>query len=271
MYSTQAVDTVPSQVGSPDAVVAAGAGVRTPPWHLAARAAIEVTIIGVLFVLYNVGRMLITGQESLAKANGRAVHAFEEAIWLPSEAAIQDLVSSVPNIFELANRYYMTLHFPVMIAFLLWGFFLRPRAQYLWARNLAVIMTLLALVLHVIYPLAPPRMFPEMGFVDTMTTIGPSPYEAANDMANQYAAMPSLHIGWALLIALVVYRTGPRLLGLLAIAHAALTVFVVVITANHWFLDGLVAASLLGIGLLLLPSPSQSRLPWSGRHAEVAE
>ena len=119
-------------------------------------------------------------------------------------------MSSVPNIFELANRYYMTLHFPVMIAFLLWGFFLRPRAQYLWARNLAVIMTLLALVLHVIYPLAPPRMFPEMGFVDTMTTIGPSPYEAANDMANQYAAMPSLHIGWALLIAPSSRRIKPK-------------------------------------------------------------
>lgn len=248
--------------GRGPAVTVANGSASGSRGHLLARLAIEVVIIGALFVLYNVGRMMITGQESLARANARAVHAFEETIWLPSEAAMQDLAGSVPHAFELANRYYMLFHFPVMIAFLLWGFFLRPRAEYVWARNLAVVMTFLALIIHVAYPLAPPRMFQDLGFLDTMAVIGPSPYESANAMANQYAAMPSLHIGWALLVALVVHRTGPRLLGLLAIAHATLTVFVVVITANHWFVDGLVAAALLGVALVLLPAPGRTRLPW---------
>ncbi|MGA8257311.1 MAG: phosphatase PAP2 family protein [Nocardioides sp.] len=222
---------------------------------------IEVAIVGILFVLYNAGRVVIIGQESLARANAGAVRTLEAKLQLPSEAAIQSAVSSVPHLFEAANRYYMVVHFPAMIAFLLWGFLRRPRAEYVWARNLAVIMTFSALAIHMLYPLAPPRMFPEWGFVDTMTAIGPSPYEGASGVANQFAAMPSLHIGWALLIAYVLCRTTSRPLALLAVAHAMITTVVVVITANHWFLDGAVAAGLLVIALVLLPGPSRRRLP----------
>lgn len=239
--------------------------------RLLASAAVEVTIIAVLFLLYRGVRALITGQEALALANGRAVYEFQRSLALPNEETIQDLASTIPFAFELANRYYLALHFPVMIGFLLWGFFLRPRAEYLWARNLAVVMTFLALVIHVLFPLAPPRMYPDLGFLDTMTVIGPSAYSAADTVANQYAAMPSLHIGWALLIALVVHRTGPRVVGLLAIAHAATTVTVVLITANHWLVDGLVSAALLVVGLALLPAPGRSRLPRVvGREREPA-
>ena len=103
-------------------------------------------------------------------------------------------------------------------------------------------------------------MFPHWGFLDTMTTYGPSAYDGASGaLVNQYAAMPSLHIGWAVLIAVVVCRTGPRPLAVLACLHALTTVAVVTVTANHWLLDGLVAVALLGVALLVVPRPVDCR------------
>lgn len=220
------------------------------------RTLLEGALVATLLVVYNAGRLAIAGQEALARANAEAVRRLEAILHLPSEAAIQRAVANVPHVFEAANHYYMAFHFPVVAAFLLWGFFRRPRAEYVWARRLLAALTFMALVLHVAVPLAPPRMFPGWGFTDTMTLIGPSPYDGASaGVANQFAAMPSLHIGWALLIAYVVWRTGPRWLSRVATVHAALTVLVVVVTANHWWLDGVVVAGLLAIAVRIVPAP----------------
>ncbi len=240
---------------------------RTPPsskipGKIMGRTIVEVAIVGALFLLYNMGRLAIEGQEPTARANAELVRRIEAMVHLPSEAAIQRTISAVPHVFELADQYYVTLHFPVMIIFLLWGFVRRPRVEYVWARNLLVIMTFLGLAIHLLFPLAPPRMFPEWGFVDTMAVWGPSAYDGASAaVANQYAAMPSLHIGWALLVAFVLVRTGPRPLVVLGILHAVATVLVVVITANHWWLDGIIAAALMAIALVILPRPGATRIP----------
>lgn len=227
----------------------------------AARAALELAIIAALYFAYRFGRLIGLGREDVAHGHAELVHQAQQFLHLPSEAAIQNAVSAIPDIYELANRYYVALHFPVIIAFLLWGFFARPRGQYIWARNLLIVQTTLALLIHIAFPLAPPRMFPQWGFVDTMAVFGPNAYGGASaSVANQYAAMPSLHIGWAILIAVVLVRTAPRPLAVLGVLHAALTVFVVIITANHWLLDGIIATALLGIGLLLFPAPDRYRL-----------
>lgn len=227
-----------------------------------APAAMEVAVLGSLFLLYNLGRLVARNEEVQARAHANLVHRFEDSLGLPSEAALQSTVSSVPHLFSLANQYYVTLHFPVMIAFLVFGFVARPRAQYIWARNLIVVQTFLALALHMSFPLAPPRMFPQWGFVDTMTVFGPSAYDGASaSAANQFAAMPSLHIGWALLIAVVLVRTAPKPVAVLAVLHAAITIFVVVITANHWWMDGFVAAALLLVALRIFPGPVEKDQP----------
>lgn len=85
-----------------------------------ARTLLEVAIIGVLFVAYNLGRLAIQGQEHTALHHADMVRRIEGLIHLPSEAELQDAIAAVPHLFELANQYYVTLHFPVMIAFLLW-------------------------------------------------------------------------------------------------------------------------------------------------------
>lgn len=249
---------------------ASGQGSVRPGRRLVARLGIEVAIIAALMGGYNAVRLLIRGQEGLAVTNAEAVRSLESWLPLPSEEWLQDLVAGVPHIFETANNYYVLMHFPVMIAFLVFGFLGRSRVEYLWARNLAVLLTFGGLIVHVVYPLAPPRMFSEWGFLDTMSVIGPSPYDATSTVANQYAAMPSLHIGWALLIAFVVVRTGPRWIGVLAVLHAVATIGVVIITANHWWLDGIVAALILSVAVYLLPGPGRTRWTRADPSAQVA-
>ncbi len=226
--------------------------------HLA-RAGLELAVIGVLYLAYRAGRMIGIGREDVAHAHADLVRRTQEVLHLPSEAMIQDAVSSIPHVYTAANYYYVTLHFPVIVAFLLWGYLARPRREYVWARNLLIVQTSLALLIHIAFPLAPPRMFPGWGFVDTMAVFGPNAYAGASgSVANQYAAMPSLHIGWALLVAVVLARTAPRPVAVVGVLHAVMTVVVVVITANHWFLDGIIVAALLGVGLLIFPRPGST-------------
>ena len=225
------------------------------------RGVLEVAIVAVLYFGYRFGRLIGLGREDVARTHADAVHEVERFLHLPSEAAIQQWIGWLPHVYELANRYYVGLHFPAIVAFLLWGLLRRPYAEYLWARNLLVVQTALALVIHIAFPLAPPRMFPQWGFVDTMAVYGPNAYGASTaTVANQFAAMPSLHIGWSLLIAVVLVRTAPRPVKVLGVGHFLLTTFVVVITANHWWLDGAVAAGLLAVAVVLFPAPGRYRV-----------
>jgi len=225
-------------------------------------ALLELVLVAVLFEAYRLGRLLSRGDAPSAYEHAGWVHDLEGQLRLPAEAGLQALVPDA--VLHLANVYYVSVHFPAMVAFLVWGYLFRPREHYVWARNLLVALTGTALVVHIVFPLAPPRMFPQWGFVDTMATFGPNAYAGASGaMVNQFAAMPSLHVGWAALIAYVVFRTGPRWLAVVAAAHVLVTVLVVVVTANHYWLDGLVALALLAVvtRIVRLPLPSAAAGP----------
>jgi hypothetical protein len=233
---------------------------------VAMQAFLELVLVALMFELYRLGRLLTRGQEAAAYAHAVDVHHLERLLHLPSEATLQGLVPS-DALLHVANLYYFSVHFPAMVAFLVWGYLFRPRWEYLWARNLLIALTGTALLVHIVYPLAPPRMFPQWGFVDTMGVLGPDAYAGASgDLANQFAAMPSLHVGWAALIAYVVHRTGPRWLAWLATAHVALTVAVVVVTANHYWMDGGVAVILLAVASVVV-RPRGSVTAAGGPHA----
>lgn len=218
----------------------------------------ESALISLMWFGYHWGRGVALGQQATAFANARVLHHLEHVLRLPPESSVQALVGS-QQLLHLANYYYVGVHFPLTIVFLLYGVLFRPFAEYRWARNVMAVQTGLALPIQVMVPLAPPRMFPQWGFLDSMTVIGPSAYGGKlGEAANQFAAMPSLHIGWAVLIAVVVTKTGPWWVGLLTRIHAVVTIGVVVVTANHWWLDGFVAVLLLGIALALVPGPQPS-------------
>ena len=127
--------------------------------------------------------------------------------------------------------------------FLVW-LFVRHRDRYPWARNVLAISTGLCLLTQLL-PVAPPRMLVDLGFVDTAVFYNQSVYGPfGSGIANQLSAMPSVHVGWAVFIAYVVIRVSPSPWRWLILLHPFVTVFVVVVTANHFWADGLVAAAI---------------------------
>jgi len=222
-----------------------------------------------LFLVYRFGRALISGQVQSAMENAAGVWQLERLLGMPNELHLQQWALRWPDLVEAANWYYVGVHFPVTGLFLAWGWWRRHPEDYRWARRLIITLTALAFVIHTVMPLAPPRMMDRLGFVDTMAIIGPSAYDgSAATIANQFAAMPSLHVGWALLVSVVVIRTARSRWRWLTIAHPAITTLVVVVTANHYWLDALVAGVLLLITLAVTPG-SRARTGRAGSSDDV--
>ncbi|GAA4142933.1 phosphatase PAP2 family protein [Phytohabitans flavus] len=225
---------------------------------------IEVVLIASMMVIYQGIRHLADGQMGVAFRHADWIWEVERALRLPSEAMIQHWALSWGATARLANLYYVGVHFPGTIAAMVW-LWVRHRPDYLRMRTEMAVLTGAALFVHVIFPLAPPRLVSGFGMVDTMISTGPSAYPDSSTagVANQFAAMPSLHVGWALLVAIAVIRVTSSRWRWLALAHPALTVSVVVITANHYWLDGIVAAILLmgAIHLVSLRAKYAAGLP----------
>ncbi|MFF5690200.1 MULTISPECIES: phosphatase PAP2 family protein [Streptomyces albidoflavus group] len=227
----------------------------------------ELLLVAGLFLVYKCGRLLAAGETATAFHHADGVWHAERALGLPDEATVQSLLLHSDTLVRIANTYYATVHFPATALFLVWLYRRRPR-HYLWSRRVLAVLTGAALVLHLLVPLAPPRMLEAAGLVDTGQVYGPTVYGAAPEadpLANQFAAMPSLHFGWALMVAvglIVATRSRWRYLWLL---HPALTLLVVVGTANHYWLDALAAAGLLAAALacvrLAETAPSRGHHP----------
>ncbi|MEU5897395.1 MULTISPECIES: phosphatase PAP2 family protein [Streptomyces] len=222
----------------------------------------ELLLVVGLFLVYKFGRQLANGHTTEAFHNAHRVWDAERTLRLPGEGAVQDALLSSDTLIHVANTYYATVHFPATLLFLVWLYLRRPR-HYVWTRRVLAALTAAALVLHLGFPLAPPRMLDAAHLVDTAQVYGPSVYAAkpaTDTMANQFAAMPSLHFGWALMLAVgMIVATSSRWRWLWLL-HPLLTLLVVVGTANHYWLDALAATALLGIALAVirLPRPGRS-------------
>ncbi|WP_107079323.1 phosphatase PAP2 family protein, partial [Micromonospora sp. MH33] len=229
------------------------------------RAVRELTLVAVLFLAYKAGRLAVAGRSADAQVNGERIWWFERLLHLPNEVAVQAplLVHELP--VRLANCYYAYVHFPATVLCLVW-LYLRHPAHYRWMRRALAALTASALALHVLVPLAPPRMTALTGLVDTGSRYGPAVYgpPEADTLSNQYAAMPSLHVGWAVAVAVALVTVTAGRWRWLWLAHPAVTLLVVVGTGNHYWLDGAVAVTLLGLILAALPRPDAPRRPPAG-------
>jgi hypothetical protein len=212
----------------------------------------ELLLIGVLLAVYQLVRHLAGGHPEAAARHAHDVWHAERSVLLPDEADVQRWGLRWRPAARLANLYYVGVHFPGTALAMLW-LWLRDRVGYLRMRTELVLLTGSGLVLHVLFPLAPPRLMPGFGTRDTMLAVGPSAYPSdTGGYANQFAAMPSLHVGWALLVAVAVIRTTRGRLRWLALLHPVLTLAVVVVTANHYWLDALAATALLGAAVYIV-------------------
>lgn len=195
-----------------------------------------------------------------AYARGRWIERVERAWHLPSELSAQRLVTPHPLLTQACNLYYATMHFAALGALLVW-LFVRHRNRYPAVRTTIVLLTASCLLVQFL-PVAPPRLLPDLGYVDTAEQYGQSVYAALAAVGpDQLSAMPSVHVGWAVLIGLVVVRISPSRWRWLVLVHPAITIFVVAATANHFWLDGIVAGALLGLSLTV---------QWAARRAIAA-
>ncbi len=215
----------------------------------------EILLVAALFLAYQGGRMLATGHVAEAMGNAGRIWDLERAFRLPAETLVQGLVIDHRLLVRVANCYYAYVHFPATAVALVWMYLRRPEL-YRWMRRTLACLTTVALVVHLLVPLAPPRMT-VAGLIDTGQRFGPSVYgpPSTDSMANQYAAMPSLHVGWALAVAITLIAATRGRWRWLWLAHPLTTLFVVVATGNHYWLDAIVAIALLTAVILILPRP----------------
>ncbi|MFG2497590.1 phosphatase PAP2 family protein [Streptomyces sp. NPDC048441] len=233
----------------------------------------ELLLVVGLFLVYKIGRQLANGHTGEAFSNAHHVWDAERALQLPGEGAVQHVLLSSEGLVHIANTYYATVHFPATALFLIWLYLRRPR-HYVWSRRVLAALTAAALVLHLTFPLAPPRMLDAAGLVDTGQVYGPTVYGAApqtDSMANQFAAMPSLHFGWALMLAVGLIAATSSRWRWLWLLHPLITLFVVVGTANHYWLDAIAVTALLGIALAVIKVPGTTHSLVVRRHTPAPE
>jgi PAP2 superfamily len=253
---------------SPPSGAVRAAIVRTWRSRYGAPLAGQVAVILALLLLYRLGRTL--GQDEAPRAfdNARDVLAVEDRLGIDTELSFQRAVLDHTGVVRLLNRYYASVHFPASVAFLIFIYVWAPKLVA-HIRFLFVAVTAAGLILHLVYPLAPPRML--NGYVDTIARYGPAIYDrsAVASAANQFAAMPSLHFGWAVLVAYGVVRALNTRWRLLIVLHPAVTLAAIVLTANHYWLDALVALALFVAAMAVAPdaqlTKAERRPPgWAG-------
>jgi hypothetical protein len=256
--------------------------------RLRPRAGVELALLALLYVGYSAARLLADGDVAGAVANAHDLLHLESVLNLDVERSANQLLTDVPGLALVASYWYSALHYVVTPAVLIWVY-RRHALGYRRVRNALVLATATGLVGFVLLPVAPPRMLP--GYVDVLATTSGSGWwgsdasapKGLGGLTNELAAMPSLHVGWALWCAWVVFLcTRNRWLRVAATCYAAGTTLVVIGTANHYVLDAVAGAAVVAVAVVATrprvsrgsaprqparrqPSAAASSVPRSGR------
>ena len=203
------------------------------------------------YYAYRLVRGFVDGQAGLAFENARNLVDLERTLGLFFEPGLQAWARGQDWILTGANWMYVNSHFVVTTTFLIWLYIARNHAFY-FVRNMFMVAMSLALAGYLVYPTAPPRFMPEWGFTDSVASfVGESAADSANVLYNPFAAVPSMHVAFALMIAV------PALLVIRNVAIRAffavypfLVTVTVVVTGNHWWLDAVLGALVAGVSAL---------------------
>jgi membrane-associated phospholipid phosphatase len=219
--------------------------------------------------VYFLTRHYTEGSAEQATENGYAILAFEQRVGIAWESALQAVTLADHGLVTLFNWIYIWGHWPVIITALV-SLHRVARDSYLQLRNAMVASGAIGIVIFAWYPVAPPRLLPDDGFVDTVSTWSYS-YRVLQPptFVNQYAAMPSLHVGWNLLVGVIVWRATTRwVLRCLSVASPLLMACAVVATANHYVLDVLAGALVALLGYAIALHVGRLRTTTTGREPQ---
>ena len=218
----------------------------------------EVGIVLGLFGLWMFVGHLVGHHPAGGYERGSWIWDAERTLHIANEASVQAPLLAHHWLVVAANYYYAYAHWLSVDVVLAW-LWLRHRSEYVTARTGLVLFTGSCLLLHLIST-APPRLLTQTHLVDTAATLGQSVYGDTPGLSDHLSAMPSIHVGWAVLFAVAAWRTGSLSGRLLTATHAALTSYVVVVTGNHFWLDGIVAALIVAAVFPLAYSLSRVRV-----------
>lgn len=213
----------------------------------------EVLLIAAVYSMYDFTRFLVEGKTAVAMDHGHDLLRLEHRIGVAPEHALNTLFSAHLALGLSADYVYATLHYIVTPSVLVW-MWRRHSTSYSFARTVLMIATIFALVGYSLLPMAPPRLLP--GFIDSMAKF--SHYGWWGDAAsaprglggdtNQFAAMPSLHVGWAVWCGWMLVRYGRRrVTKVFGVVYPVLLSVVVMATANHYLLDVVAGAVVMAL------------------------
>ena len=240
---------------------------RSASWALWGGVAWESALLFVLYGLWQFAGSFTVMGTSGALPRARWLWDAERILYLPSETDLQRLILPHPLLVQAGNYYYDVLHFPLLGACLIW-LYARHRADYPRIRTTVALFTGISLLIQLI-PVAPPRLLASTGMVDTAVQYGQSVYAWSGGFdADEFSAMPSVHVGWALIVAIAVITVSRSRWRWLAAAYPVLTLLVVVVTANHFWLDGIAAGLLVALVLMVQRAARGLR---SGKSSEGAQ
>lgn len=216
-------------------------------------ALVQLSLFVIADILYETVRGIAESNAAVAFSNARTIVDFEQGSGLFFEQGLQAWAMSQRVLIDMANFMYVNSHFVMTTGALVW-LYLRHNDRFYFVRNMFMVAMGLALVGYVLMPTAPPRFFPELGFVDTIAYYVNVKHDSGLVALffNPYAAVPSMHVAFALMVsvpALLVVRN--RAAKVLWAAYPLLVTFVVLVTGNHWFMDAVAGAFVAGTSALV--------------------
>jgi hypothetical protein len=216
-------------------------------------ALLQLSLFVMADILYETVRGVAESNAATAFSNARGIVELERSTGLFFEHGLQTWAMGQRVLIDFANFMYVNSHFVMTTTVLVW-LYLRHNERFYFVRNMFMIAMGLALVGYVLLPTAPPRFFPELGFVDTIAYYVNVKHDSGLVALffNPYAAVPSMHVAFALMISiptLLIVRS--RAAKVLWALYPLVITFVVLVTGNHWFLDAVIGAVVAGTAALV--------------------
>ena len=211
---------------------------------------IELALISGLYTLWRLAMTLPLDHAPGAIERARQIDRLQQWFHIPTELSLQHSVLKYDWLARSTNAFYAIAHVPATVAFMIWLFWRHRDAYSRWRNSLAM-LTAACLVIRFLR-VAPPRFLPELGYVDLATRYGLSVYgPVGTGISDQFAAMPSIHVGWAAVVSLGVVAASTSRWRWVFMAHLVLTVYAVTATGNHWWFDSIAAVALLVVALFI--------------------
>ena len=213
----------------------------------------QLTLFAVLDLAYELSRVAAAGDRGVALRHAHDIVSAERSLGLFHELNVQHFAASYGIVQSIANWTYFNCQFTISFGFLFWVY-LRRNEAFALVRNVFVAANVIGLVVYTLYPAAPPRMLSGLGFVDTLneTSVNHNSGLIAS-LSNPYAAMPSLHTAYALIVGVsAVLLVRRRWLRVAWAFYPALVVFSIVATANHFFLDAAGGAGVAAVATVAI-------------------